>query len=152
MEQKNQSQQPNLIVIILATALVVGFGVYFLVNKSEPKLLTNTDLSVQLSPNKESFDDYIYALNRIAEAKNITMKDMAETYSKMDTGNINKTMEEFKNSLIHTGELITEYEEINIKYHLAKNKLETIENKEMKDSIFDLTQALILYTETNNEF
>ncbi|MCK5413645.1 MAG: hypothetical protein KAI57_04735 [Candidatus Pacebacteria bacterium] len=151
MEQKNQSQQPNLIVIILATALVVGFGVYFLVNKSEPKLLTNTDLSVQLSPNKESFDDYIYALNRIAEAKNITMKDMAETYSKMDTGNINKTMEEFKNSLIHTGELITEYEEINIKYQLAKNKLETIENKEMKDSIFDLTQALILYTETNNE-
>jgi len=146
-----QKTQPNFIVIILVTALVVGLGVYFLVNKSEPKLSINNDSSLKTSSNKENFDDYIYALNRIVEAKNIAMKDMAETYRKMDFENTNKTSAEFKKSLAYTSELISEYKEINVKYQLAKNKLDTIKNLEMKDSIFDLTQALILYTEINNE-
>ena len=90
-------------------------------------------------------------MDRIAEAKNIAMKDMAETYRKMDAGNTNKTEAEFKSSLAYTSQLISEYKEINVKYQLAKNKLDTIKNSEMKDSIFDLTQALILYTEINNE-
>jgi len=147
----HQKTQPNFIVIVLVTALVVGLGVYFLVNKSEPKSSINNNFSLQASSNKENFDDYIYALNSIAEAKNIAMKDMAETYRKMDSGNTNKTSAEFKKSLAYTNELISEYKEINVKYQLAINKLDTIKNLEMKDSIFDLTQALILYTEINNE-
>lgn len=150
MEQKNKPQQ-NLIISILITALVVGLGVYFLVNKSNTKPPIDNEVSSQLSANKKDFEDYIYALARIAEAKNIAMKDMAETYRKMDAGNTNKTEAEFKNSLAYTSQLISEYKEINVKYQLAKNKLDTIKNSEMKDSIFDLTQALILYTEINNE-
>lgn len=150
MEQKNKPQQ-NLIVSILITALVVGFGIYFLVNKPYTKPAINSDSSSQLSTNKKDFEDYIYALARIAEAKNIAMKDMAETYRKMDAGKTNKTAQEFKDSLAYTSQLISEYKDINVKYQLAKNKLDTIKNPEMKDSIFDLTQALILYTEINDE-
>ena len=148
MQQKTQS---NFIVIVLVTALVVGLGVYFLVHKSEPKSSVNNNSSLEASSNKASFDDYIYALSRIAEAKNIAMKDMAETYRKMDSGNTNETSAEFKKSLAYTNALISEYKKINVKYQLAKNKLDTIKNPEMKDSIFDLSQALILYTEINNE-
>jgi len=144
MEQKNQAQ-PNLIVIVLITALVVGFGVYFLTNKSEPKSSINSTSS-QTSPNKENFDDYIYALARIAEAKNIAMKDMKQTYD-----DIEKYGDTVKGGAVYSDTLILQYKEINVQYQLAKNKLDTIKNPEMKDSIFDLTQSLVLYTEINNE-
>lgn len=151
MEQKTQLKNQNVLVVVLITALVVGFGVYFLTNKSEPKSLVIGVSTSNISANKKDFEDYIYALNRVAEAKNIAMKDVAETYRKMGTENTNQTVEEFKRSLIYTDMLISEYKEINVKYQLAKNKLDTIKNSEMKDSIFDLIQALILYTEINNE-
>jgi len=151
MEQKTQLKNQNVLVIVLITALVVGFGVYFLTDKSEPKSSATNNPTSDISTNKKDFEDYIYALARIAEAKNIAMKDMAETYRKMDAGNTNKTAQEFKNSLVYTSQLISEYKDINVKYQLAKNKLNTIKNSEMKDSIFDLTQALILYTEINDE-
>lgn len=145
MEQKNKPQQ-NLIVSILITALVVGFGVYFLVNKSYTKPAINNESSSQLSTNKKDFGDYIYALDRIAEAKNIAMKDMKETYDKIE-----KYGDTVRGGAVYSDTLISQYKEINVKYQLAKNKLDTIKNSEMKDSIFDLTQSLILYTEINNE-
>ncbi len=151
MKQKIQSRQPYLIAVISVSVIIAGLGIYFFIHESEPKLAESNDSILHTSSNKEDFDDYIYALNRIAEAHNIGMEDMKETYRKMDTGNISKTTEDFKKSLVYTNELISEYKEINVRYQLAKNKLDTIKNLELKDSIFDLTQALILYTEINNE-
>jgi uncharacterized protein with HEPN domain len=145
MEQKNKPQQ-NLIVSILITALVVGFGIYFLVNKSYIKPAINSESSPQLSTNKKDFEDYIYALTRIAEAKNIAMKDMKQTYDEIE-----KYGDTVRGGAVYSDTLISQYKEINVKHRLAKNKLDTIKNSEMKDSIFDLTQSLILYTEINNE-
>ncbi len=128
-------------VVILGIVFVL-IGTFSLFNG----LFIRKDLEIQ-----KIFDNYLYALNRIVEAKNIATRDIAETYRKMDTDNINQTSEEFKRSLTYSGVLMSGYTEINIKYQLAKNKLDTIKNLEMEDSIFDLTQALILYIEINNE-
>lgn len=146
MEQKTQLKNQNVLIMVLMTALVVGFGVYFLVNKSDTKPSIDNETSSHLSTNKKGFEDYIYALDRIAEAKNIAMKDMKQTYNEIE-----KYGDTVRGGAVYSDTLISQYKEINVKYQLAKNKLDTIKNTEMKDSIFDLTQSLILYTEINNE-
>ncbi len=113
--------------------------------------ITNNVINNKNTKLNADFEKYIYALDKMVEARHITDNEIAETYNKMDAKNVLKTNEEFKKSLIYTEELIQEYQEVIIKDRLAINKLNTINNSEIKNAIFDLKQALIFYTETNEE-
>jgi hypothetical protein len=137
----------NLVVVILATALVAGVGVYFFYfNTTKTKPLMDVDSSLKISPNKENFDGYLYALNRLAENKNIANNDVKQTYNKIE-----RYGDTVKGGAVYSGALIEQYKEINVNYQLAKNKLDTIKSPELNDSLFDLTQSIDLYTEINNE-
>ena len=74
------------------------------------------------------------------------MQDLKQTYDAIE-----KYGNAVKGGAVYSNVIISQYKEINTKYQLAKNKLDTIENLEMKNAIFDLIQALTLYLEVNEE-
>jgi len=94
------------------------------------------------------FEKYNYALDRMVEARKISSGRLQEIYDKIDPENNSNTLED---TAIYADSLISQYQEINDKYRLAKNKLDTIKDSEIENAIFDLTQALIFYTEIYEE-
>lgn len=152
IEQYNKLRGSKIIGVLLILIVVIIIILNLFLAKPVEKNRSNNDLTLQNTLLKNDTDGYIYALNQVAEAKKIYRLNKSEIERQMDFGNTNISVARLqKEAIFANDQVIPIYSEINLKYKIAINKLETLGSPELKDAIFDLKQALLLLIEQKEQ-